>query len=386
MNILFYKWNVVNENRVIEALSSLGHKVIITDLKFENFEIDAKLMSQLLLEFHNNKCDCIFSINYYPFLSLICETVKKPYISWIQDSPLFTLYSPTIKSIYNYVFVFDKVEYARLVELGAVNVYHMPLAASVDYFQNAINKVNNRIQYDVSFVGSLYGGTDYDNMTDVSLLDKGFFEGLMRGQHLIYGASIIEECLTEEKALEITEKCNANVPEGYLAMNKLAGAYILEKKLTAIERHDYLKCVAETLEATNLKMDIFTGSKASSDINANYHGFVSYDEEMPRIFNASKININIVARNIRSGVPLRVFDVLASGGFLVTSYQNEIAELFENGKELVMFASEQELSELILYYLEHEDERMEIAKNGFKKVKEQFTYEMALNKIFRDIF
>ena len=64
-------------------------------------------------------------------------------------------------------------------------------------------------------------------------------------------------------------------------------------------------------------------------------------------------------------------------------YQKEIDEYFENGKELVMARTPEEMIELTAYYLEHEDERKEIAENGQKKVFDEFAYTKLLPKILK---
>lgn len=382
MNVLFYKWNAVNENRVMDALKQLGHNIVISDVKFDNYEIDAALMSSILFSFHENSCDCIFSLNYYPFLSMISETLQKPYIAMVQDSPLFTLYSPCVKCKYTYIFTFDQEECARLISFGASNVKHIALATDPDYFaekcfkdsKDILNK--NSFLYDISFVGSFYNKTDYDKAVGLSDASRGFYDGLMRSQHLIYGASIIESCLNADKSDELMTACSVSAPKDYCLESKFVSAYILERKLTAIERIEYLKMLS-----LNHKMDIFTGSDKDKTIDANYHGFVSYDDEMPKVFFDSKINLNFTARNIHTGAPLRVFDVLASGGFLITSYQPEIAEIFNHENDLVMFSSEQELEYYVNYYLTHEEQRREIAYNGYKKVCEKYRYTIVIEEM-----
>ena len=113
-------------------------------------------------------------------------------------------------------------------------------------------------------------------------------------------------------------------------------------------------------------------------------GIADYTTKMPLVFRRSKINLNITLRSIISGVPLRVMDILAAGGFLITTYQKEIEEYFEDGKELVIARTPEEMLELTAYYLEHEDERKEIAAAGQKKVYEEFAYTKLLPKILGD--
>ena len=90
---------------------------------------------------------------------------------------------------------------------------------------------------------------------------------------------------------------------------------------------------------------------------------------MPYIFHNSKINLNITSKTIESGIPLRVFDILSCGGFCLTNYQPEIARYFTDGEDLVMYSSMEDLVDKVAYYLEHDEEREQIARNGYEKLK-----------------
>lgn len=58
----------------------------------------------------------------------------------------------------------------------------------------------------------------------------------------------------------------------------------------------------------------------------------------------------------------------------MTNYQEDFLEYFEPGIDYVYYASRDELDKLADYYLNHEEERMEIARNGYHKVKANHTY------------
>ena len=102
---------------------------------------------------------------------------------------------------------------------------------------------------------------------------------------------------------------------------------------------------------------------------------------MPKIFKCSKINLSMTNRPIRTGMPLRMFDTMGAGGFLLTNYQAEIPEYFEIGKDLEVYESQEDLLNKIAYYLEHDDERMEIARNGQEKIRNEHTYSIKLRKM-----
>ena len=60
----------------------------------------------------------------------------------------------------------------------------------------------------------------------------------------------------------------------------------------------------------------------------------------------------------------------------------EIPEYFIPGEDIVLYDSIPDLLMKIEYYLEHEDERVQIAKNGYEKVKAYHTYDVRLLTIF----
>ena len=106
---------------------------------------------------------------------------------------------------------------------------------------------------------------------------------------------------------------------------------------------------------------------------------------MPQIIKCSKINLNMTNYPIKTGLPLRIFDLMGAGGFVISNYQAEIPEYFIPGEDIVLYDSIPDLLGKIEYYLEHEDERIQIARNGYNKVKEYHTYDLRLLTMFEII-
>lgn len=111
-------------------------------------------------------------------------------------------------------------------------------------------------------------------------------------------------------------------------------------------------------------------------------GPVDYYHEMPLVFRHSKINLNITLSCIQSGIPLRILDILGSGGFLITNHQNELEEHFTDGIDLVCYHDENDLHEKVDYYLSHEEERKQIALSGYDKVKQYYNYPLQIKRMF----
>lgn len=111
-------------------------------------------------------------------------------------------------------------------------------------------------------------------------------------------------------------------------------------------------------------------------------GPVRYYTEMPLVFLLSKINLNITLPSIKTGIPLRVLDILGAKGFLITNYQEELEQHFTDGKDLVFFHDTSDLCEKAAYYLEHEEERMQIAESGFRTVQQYYNYPRQIEAMF----
>ncbi|MDE5866942.1 MAG: glycosyltransferase, partial [Lachnospiraceae bacterium] len=94
-------------------------------------------------------------------------------------------------------------------------------------------------------------------------------------------------------------------------------------------------------------------------------------------------NLNISLRSIKSGIPQRAFDIMGSGGFLLSNYQNDFFDFFNAGEDFEFYESEKDLLNKIDYYLSHEDERFEIAANGHNKLAAGHTYRHRVQEMLR---
>lgn len=148
-----------------------------------------------------------------------------------------------------------------------------------------------------------------------------------------------------------------------------------------LQRLRYLKALSE-----HFNVDLYTGSDTYSMPLIHNRGFAKTNTEMPIIFHQSKINLNLTAKSIRSGLSLRIFDVLGCEGFLITNYQAELPEHFNIGEDLEAYTSLDDLMGKCEYYLSHDKERQEIAHNGFEKVKKYHTYDIRLTQMLEIAF
>lgn len=94
------------------------------------------------------------------------------------------------------------------------------------------------------------------------------------------------------------------------------------------------------------------------------------------IFNRARINLNIHNWfGQGSAMNLRLFEVPAAGGFLLTDWVDEIADAYEEGRHIACWRTVGELREKIAHYLAHEEERLAVARAGHAHFLERHGYE-----------
>lgn len=374
MRILFVKWKAYGQEILIKAFEKQGIAVdtIYYDAEKCGLLERCSFLEPLKEKIVQGNYDFVFSFNYFPVVSTACEETNLKYVAWTVDSPLYTLYTKSIFNSCNYLFVFDKSSLLELQNMGVKHVWYLPLASDAENFDALFENASKKdFHSDVSFVGNLYTDKSFYNaIGDKKKYLDGYMEGLIAAQSKIWGMSFVEEVLKANTTLGLDKILQTEDDEEYIGntYKAFANSCIL-CEITARERKEYLDFAGQYVS-----VDVYTGSDKKVIPHTNVKGKVDYLTEMPRVFHDSRINLNITLRTIKQGISLRVWDILACGGFLLTNYQPELEEFFEIGSDLVCYFSKEDMVDKILYYLEHEEERTEIARNGYEKVKAFHSY------------
>ena len=382
MKLLFYRYGSICEPDIIQGFYELGHEIITCDDQIthpdRSISESVSLVSNLLLE---HPVDFVFSINFFPFLSEVCNIFHLRYLSWTVDSPVMELYSAAISNDWNRMFLFDKAQYEEFSHYNLAHIFHLPLAANVSnkelLFKQTPNSMHQKFAHDIAFVGSLYTEKcPYDKLINPPAYLKGYLDAIMASQEKIYGYYFISDLLSDT----IIDAFKEHLPnfyeypgKSYLTDRETLSQLYIGNKITALER-------LHTMEALTAihPVDIYTGSDTNSFMNLTNHGFANSVTEMPLIFHNAGINLNTTSKAIRSGLPQRIFDILSCGGFVLTNYQSELADLFHPGEDLAVYGSLDELQELSVYYLSHDKLRSEMAMAGLDPLKEHHSYELRL--------
>lgn len=389
MNILFYRYGSICEPDIIASFKHLGFNITEDTREVYNKQLlpsdCIKGLNELLKQ---DTYSFIFSINFFPSVSDVCNIWGIPYLCLIVDSPVLELFSTSLANPCNKVFLFDRQLYNDFHHINPDGIFHIPLATNVrdNYATATMASAADRARFssDISFIGSLYSEKCLYNQITLPEKMRGYVDGLIEAQLLVYGYNFIEECVTPE-LIEAFCKVRPeliNFPDSMKVDTKAVIAqHIISVKVAEQERLRYLKALSE-----HFNVDLYTGSDTYSMPLIHNRGFAKTNTEMPIIFHQSKINLNLTAKSIRSGLSLRIFDVLGCEGFLITNYQAELPEHFNIGEDLEAYTSLDDLMGKCEYYLSHDKERMEIAHNGFEKVKKYHTYDIRLTQMLEIAF
>lgn len=386
MKILFIQWANFGKEDITEAFTNLGHEVIpFIFPNFMQYEV-SKNLTELDATINSAKPDLVFSSNFSPNVSALCYIHSIPYAAWVYDSPQLNTYSATLVNPTNYVFMFDSDDYNIFSSSGVSTVYYLPLAANARRMDKLIptTAMRQKLQADVSFVGRFYDEdinhfAGADKMNDYS---KGYMNAIMDAQRMVSGVSFIEPLIKGELLKELQR----TVPHSELKNNAVTDEYLysryfIEKKITTVERKSILATVSEHFDTK-----LYTVNPTPYLPKVNNMGTVNPYTELPYVFKCSKINLNISLRSIHAGIPLRAIEIMGSNSFLMSNFQKDFLMFFEPDKDFVYYEDEKDLVDKCRFYLEHEDERLQITKNGYEKVKEFFSYEALLQNILDTIF
>ena len=149
------------------------------------------------------------------------------------------------------------------------------------------------------------------------------------------------------------------------------------------ERENWLDCV-ERKDLLRLYGVNWERKLRSPDLKTCVANRAVVGKDLSLQVNSSQINLNILRVQNKGSCNMRTFEIPISGGFQLHEYSEEVACLFEEGKEIEFFRNAEELNKKINYYLENPVLTAAIAKAGREKMfSENHFYLDRAAKIWR---
>ena len=118
---------------------------------------------------------------------------------------------------------------------------------------------------------------------------------------------------------------------------------------------------------------------SSSPLYSKFTDRAVWNEELVKVYNASKIVLNIHSPQT---VPImRDFEVTGCGAFLMTDHARSLETMFNLGEEIICYKNIEELKDLVKFYLSHPQEREEIARKGNLRAHQDHTYSRRMEEL-----
>jgi len=368
-SIIVFEASVVSQD-CVDALQILGFLVTHMPLT------EANVMGLMTA-----RPDYVFTINFNKYISEACELLRIPYLSWVIDTPCYPIYHKSVDNSYSFKFIYDAAIALRLRDSGVRQVYHLPVAANLERInQIKLHDEDFSLSSDVSFVANLTK-TEYRTLIQPNLSEKTRERctSLINSLEQTNEIFILAEQINEDLIAIVKEESGYQISGDYYLGAAEKFAYLLGREHSWQERINLVRHLEE-----HFSVRVYGNAEWQDKINC-YAGYADHFSLMPKIFQLSKINLNLSRSFVEYGLPMRIFDVLSCGGFLVTNDKNDLHKLFTNGKDLVIFRDTQDLLEICGYYLNHDDERMAIAEQGLSTLAENHTFLLRMIDMFTTV-
>jgi spore maturation protein CgeB len=130
----------------------------------------------------------------------------------------------------------------------------------------------------------------------------------------------------------------------------------------------------------------------SARFPSNVHPPVS-DDELVALYSRSQISLGFLEvfdghdsrRGTRRHLHLREFEAPMSGALYCTGYMDELTDMFEPDKEVLVYRNQYELLDKVKFYLTHPAESEEIRLAGRRRALRDHTYHRRFQQLFATV-
>lgn len=316
------------------ALRHLGHTVQIVRLPQGD---PGEMLTTLLHAAVAMRPDAILTENHAGFdeggeIAAILHDLGLPVIVWyLDDFRLLIGEGRRLIQPNTLVFTVERSHVPLLQAIGFPHVHYLPSASGLD----PTASYPPLSSLDLSRATSLVGHTfEYAKQKHAHPLFPDLLADLIRtGLTIAPGQDLVRTILERQ---------------GH-HFNQRDEAYRYAAFVTADATQRYRTAVLRQLRAEALHIFGDAHWKALG-IPATLHERIDSQREAPAIYRHSLINLNLSSPQLISAVNLRVYDVPAAAGFLLTDWRDDLPLLFDIRREVVTFRSVEEANDRIAYY------------------------------------
>lgn len=321
----------------------------------------------------------VLTINISEKVRQICKLLGLNYVSWTVDIPAYNFFQPENRNPLYRHYTADCVAYQQARSLGWNNVYYLPPATSGKVKTQQDLETWRHLKNYVVFIGNTSFVSEFQNLIGLvsAKCSQQLNEMIIRQvESPDYWClpQIINEFISTYPALwhEVVNRWGLQPTDGYTVKDKLA--YYLGKESAGRIR---LNLVEEIMK--KCKVAVFGDEgwqKLAHNPNFLYGGTANHYTEVPAIYQSAGVNLNLTRPYAQNRVlPVRIFDVLGSGGFLLSNEDSLLKEYFRPDEHLILCSSKDIAEQAANWLNKPARIRQEIAEAGQKLVTDQHLFE-----------
>jgi spore maturation protein CgeB len=366
---------------VLRAFRRLGHDVRL--FSFDKRKDQGEAVLRRLLDcLAETIPDLVFTVNHLGVdregvLMECLHRLRVPLVSWFVDSPalILNLYAGRQGEL-AYIFSWDPTYIPRVRELGFEHVYPLPLATDPEIFTVRARRAPAAGRCRVSFVGNSLSRPVAEKLARLpaepafAQVVQRLAAAYRRRPHRSLGEVVAAEGLAGEPLLaDLTAEQRVDLEAGMI---------------WAATRDYRLECVSHLAPWR----PVIYGDAGWRDLVGpafRLQPEVGYYDGLPGIYRQSEINFNATSLQMKAAVNQRVFDVPAAGGFLLTDFREQLAEVLEVGREVACYQEPGEIPDLVRFYLAHPHKRHRLVRAARERVLREHTYVNRLQTLLKVI-
>lgn len=227
---------------------------------------------------------------------------------------------------------------------------------------------------DISFIGNFF------NFNIPSFYDRVLTQTQTQTQREQIGDILKQmffDYLSSKKiSLQLYDKLKSINPKITITPNKIAEYFCIS--ITNTKRVQLLSGICDL----DLHIYTFTPNLYCLDFDYNLWSKCHFDfayttADNQKVFNSSKISLNMPHAQVSTGFSWRTCDILASNAMLLSNPSYDLEQLF--GKIIPTYQDANELHDKCLYFLKHENERRDIVKECNKIIDKNHRYDNLLS-------
>lgn len=260
---------------------------------------------------------------------------------------------------HTHAFTYRAVNVRPLQQAGYRHVHTLPLAAPIHRLRPGRPDPDYTVP--IAFVGA--------SMAESAQAMQAELAGLVAGDRAVLAAlqAVLQLQRADLSRWRLPQILDSRLPGLRTRIQRTHGvdiATVLGETVAAEKRLTWLS----HLGPLGLHVWGDAGWQLAQAHGVTWRGWADHFTELPAIYHSAAIHVDVPRLYQQDAVAMRVFDVMAAGGFLIAEHGTELCALFEPGVELETYRTPTELVHKCRFYLEQPQLRARIAAAGQARV------------------